>query len=174
MGSARGWIGGLVALLGVACASPARDAPQPSASVERPVVRDEAGAVVSRLVIPDGVASVTIPLVEEDGLLLTSAMRVNGRPIGWVAVDTGAGFSALDRETANALGLKPEQRIAGGRTVEPPDGYYRIRSLAVGELSIDNHAIVVADLSSLRRPDRRAIVGVIGGAVFGAVPFTVD
>ena len=171
----RPWLIGLIVFAGAGCATAAPDAPLGPPVAARPLVRDDAGAVVSRLVMPPGAKAVTVQLVEENGLLLTDALRVNGQPVGLVAIDTGAGLTAIDRDAAAALGLAPDKRLpTTRRDVEPPDGLYAIRSLAVGELTIENHAIVVADLSTLRRPDLRTIVGVIGGDVLGAVPFTID
>ena len=123
--------------------------------------------------IGGGNSPVTLPLrVTQGGLLVTDAVTVNGKPVGPMVIDTGAGWTVLDRAAAKRLGVtnaRPWHAWADG---EPPDGFYRIASLdVVGGFGFREHVIAVADLSSI---SGAAGAGVIGGDVLGAMPFTID
>ena len=154
---------GLCSVAGCGAAAPAR-----------PVVRDGDGAALSVLRFPRGREVVVLTLVRHNGILLTDAVTVNGRSAGWFAVDTGAGVSLIDSEVAKAFGLSAERAWAaagkkpGGITLHP------VGSLAVGDVTLSNHFVAVGDLGSVSQGASRKIAGVVGGDVWGAVPFTVD
>jgi len=147
----------------------------------RPVVRED-GATLSVLRFPAGTRDVTLRVVEDRGLWLTDAVSVNGRPAGWMVVDTGAGFSTLDRQAARELGVTdapPWKSWAkdgrdGAAADGAPDGAYRIERLDVAGVSLSNHVIGVIDLGEVSKTFGRRVAGVLGGDVWGATPFTLD
>ena len=145
-----------------------------SSTPTRPVVRDGDGVALSALHFPRGQERLVLPLVRHGGILLTDAVTVNGRAAGWFVVDTGAGISLLDTEVAKNFGLSPER--AGAPAGKKPGGItlHPVAFLGVGGLTLSNHLIAAGDLSSVSRGANRKIAGVVGGDVWGAVPFTVD
>jgi hypothetical protein len=139
----------------------------------RPTIREDRREL-SVLYFPPGRGEVVVPVVQEGWLLLTDAVTVNGQSVGWLIVDTGANWTGIDREAARRLGI-----TAAGLWRTPfgdgsRDGLYRIERLDVAGMTLSNHVIGVGDLSSLASARGRSIVGVVGGDVLGAVPFTVD
>jgi predicted aspartyl protease len=132
--------------------------------------------VLSELTFPSDRAEVVFPLAESGVLLLTDAVTVNGRGLGWFVIDTGANFTTLDRTAAEQLGITVTDLWKRREGLQEPDGLYRIRSLQIGGMTLSNHVIGVLDLSSITAasPNDRPIGGVLGGDVWGALPFTVD
>ena len=147
-----------------------------STSRQRPIVRDERGAQVSQVTFPSDQREVVLPLTFDGKLLFTDAVKINGQTVGTFIIDTGAMVSALDRDAAMKLGLTPDKCWSAMTTSQPrPDGLYRIDSLDAGAVSIRNHVIGVADLSSIRRGSHRQnIAGVIGADVWATMPFTIE
>jgi hypothetical protein len=141
-------------------------------SVPRPLVRAN-GAVISALHFP-GRREIVIPLTSRNGILGTDAVTINGRSAGWFVVDTGASWTAIDREAAKALGLLANEPWAPIDKTKKPDGLYPIDRLEVGGMALSNHEIAVLDFSSLAALPGGRIAGSIGGDVWGSLPFTID
>jgi hypothetical protein len=112
--------------------------------------------------------------MESGGLLLTDRVKVNGRSVGWFLLDTGANFSMLDRSVVAAAGIQPGQRLMSLGDPREPDGAYRIGSLTVGDVSIRNHAILVSSLPHTRNVMQLRLAGILGGDIWGALPFVLD
>jgi hypothetical protein len=135
---------------------------------------DDEGHAMSHVTYPPGGRTV-LELRDGEGLLLTDAVRVNGRSVGWFILDTGANFTFLDRAAARTMTEELGPRWDAWRDVESDvDGFYRIESLRVGGVLIENHMIGVADLGSVTRRYPIPIAGVIGADVWGACPFSID
>ncbi|HUO08408.1 MAG TPA: pepsin/retropepsin-like aspartic protease family protein [Phycisphaerae bacterium] len=141
---------------------------------DRPAIRDSAGNLVSEVALPGASTELRLPLLESGGLLLTDRITVNGRSVGWFLLDTGANFSMLDRSAVAAAGIKPGQRLMSLGDPREPDGAYRISSLTVGDVSIRNHAILVSSLPRARNVMQLRLAGILGGDVWGALPFALD
>lgn len=141
---------------------------------ERPSIRDSAGNLVSEVVLPSTSSEFQLPLMESSSLLLTDRVKVNGRSIGWFLLDTGANFSMLDRSAAAAAGIQPGERLMALGNPREPDGAYRISSLAVGDVSMRNHAILVSSLPRAGNAMQVRLAGILGGDLWGALPFTLD
>jgi len=154
---------------------------------QRPIVQDERGVVVSELIFPAEQRDVVVPLKSDGALLVTDDVKINGQHVGEFIIDTGAMCTALDRQTAEKLGLMNGKRLRDMKSsrLRRPDGLYSIDSLEIGGggdgkgevgngVSIRNHVIAVVDLSSVRRRSRPNLAGVLGADVWAMMPFTVD
>ena len=149
----------------------------------RPIVREN-GLVLSELTFPADRDALALPLRPARSLLMTNAVRINGRPVGWMIIDTGAGWTCIDHATAQSLGIGPDKFWKSPEGEKPPSGMYRIDSLELGGgdggaggggMSLRNHVVAVIDLSSLNALHVGVpIAGVVGADVFGAAPFTID
>lgn len=153
-------------------------------------MHDERGAVVSEVVFPPDQREVVLPLKFDGSLLLTDDVTVNGQHVGSFIIDTGAMCSALDRETAQKLGLMNGKRLRDLKTsrLRRPDGLYHIDALDIGggsgdgdgverggrRVGLRNHVIAVLDLSTVRRRNRPHLAGVLGADVWAMMPFTID
>src|SRR4029450_11098080 len=58
---------------------------------------------LSRLRFPPDRDKIVFHVTERDTLLLSDAVSVNGKNLGWFVIDTGASFSCLDRRAAREL-----------------------------------------------------------------------
>ncbi|MEA2707786.1 MAG: hypothetical protein QOF78_387 [Phycisphaerales bacterium] len=143
---------------------------------ERPIVLDERGRVVSELIFPRNERDIVLPLRFDGALLITDDVKINGEHVGTFIIDTGAMCSALDRETAQKLGLMPNKRLRDLKTsrLRRPDGLYHIDAIDIGGVGVRNHVIAVVDLSSVRQHGHPDLAGVLGADVWAMMPFTVD
>jgi predicted aspartyl protease len=142
--------------------------------IERPRVIDEAGNVVSQVRFPEHIDKTVIRVKNERGHLLTDQVTINGQKVGWFLVDTGANFTVLDRAAMDTAELSVDRRLVPMGEMGQPDGAYRIRSISVGNMTLQNHAIIVAKLPSFSQTLSVPLAGVLGGDVWGAAPFMVD
>jgi hypothetical protein len=153
------WLAGVVALLSVrAVAAPAQT---------QPVLPD-------LVTFPDGETKVVIP-VEKGGHLLFARVKINGRDVGWLAVDTGATTTMLDAAAAERLGLvKTETRETGTFGGSVDAGVCKVRSLSVGPVELGAHEILLVDLGFLGKVTDGRAVGMLGGDLLAVLPFTLD
>ena len=99
---------------------------------------------------------------------LFAEAAVDGAPVGWFLLDSGADGMMIDSALADRLGLPVVGRTrsigADGRPREAT--YRRARSFRVGRLSFDNPLFLALDLSANNAPPGAARSGVIGYDVF--------
>ena len=143
-------------------------------NANRPSVRDSVGNLVSEMLLPNRTSEFHLALLKAGGVLLTDRVTVNGRSVGWFLLDTGANFSMIDRSAAAAAGIQPGERLMSLGDPQEPDGAYRIKALTVGDVSVRNHAIFVSSLPRTRNVTQVRLAGIIGGDLWGALPFTLD
>jgi hypothetical protein len=89
-------------------------------------------------------------------------VKINGQQVGEFIIDTGAMCSALDRETAEKLGLMDgRHRLRDLKTsrLRRPDGLYHIDSLEIGgngNLRRASACAITSSPSSICRPSAAA------------------
>jgi predicted aspartyl protease len=138
----------------------------------RPVIREK-GVRLSELVVCSDVTEMVLPLRLSQQLLMTDTVSINAKPAGPFAIDTGAMWTVIDRTTAVKLGLTEADLVYQDKKYTAPDGLYHVASLTVGPLTLRNHAVFVADMTSLQEKDHQ-LAGVVGADVLGCLPFTFD
>jgi len=117
-------------------------------------------------------AHVSMPLVAGGNMLLTDAVRINGKSLGYFMVDTGINGTLVDTVCAKELGLgKPCKDLWMYGKVS--GDCYEVDSLALGPLEIRRLLVGATDLTFLQMFSK-PVVGVIGFDVLSKVPFTVD
>jgi hypothetical protein len=101
------------------------------------------------------------------GRLPLARASIDGRDVGWVLLDTGAGASAIETAVADDLGLP-----SLGRTwvVTPTGGvgaaYRRCRALAIGALTLPQALLVELDLASISTALGVRLAGIVGFDLF--------
>lgn len=147
-----------------------KDAEPASAFIERPRVLDESGKVVSESIFPPGQSKVVLQLAHGPNFWATRDVKINGREIGWMLIDTGANLSTIDEMVADELGLKGLKPGQGG-------DYKHLRAIdriEWGGIALNNHLVAVTDFASVRASYGVAIRGSLGGDFLGPVPFRLD
>ena len=103
--------------------------------------------------------------------LLTDAVKINGKSVGWFIIDTGAQASAIHTPVAKKLGLP----IAGRGTLNGvPCPLYALKDIKIADFRITQHFIFSFNMESLRKQTTINLVGLIGGDVLGKTPFSID
>ena len=166
------FIGGVLCILPVLAvhAAPIK-ANAPAATAAATVPPDTRPADI--LIFPKGKAEVSIPFTLVNGVPITSAVRINGKFLGRLIIDTGARASFIDRQVANQnrlpVALQLHMTWKGHRV-----DIRRISRLQLGPIILENDCIGTAGLSKVRNPVHRIEIGSIGGDVLGQFPFAID
>ena len=125
--------------------------------------------------LPKGRNEVVVPV--EKGLdLLFVAVRVNRLSAGYFHVDTGAPGNLIDQSVANRLLLPrgPAGRISGVGGSGGSIRARRVLRLSVGKMTLGGHWVVGYDLQMLRKATAADVRGLLGGALWSRLPFTID
>ena len=112
---------------------------------------------------------------ERRGDLLVAPAQINGRPLGDVLLDTGAGATFIDQRLADEMQL-PEMITAstGGSRANREASIREIHGLTIGGLSLAADRTFVVDLGGADPLVGSRLAGVIGFPTVGATPFTLD
>ncbi len=156
-------------------ANPARLAAATQPAKKRPCRCYSPGArgPLSVLVFPKGVNRVVIKLSRMGPLLLTNAVRINGRRLGWFIIDTGADVTILNTTIPLAAHLPA---IISDAVIPAADRHdFRLaKSFSVGPLRLENQAVLRFNLAKLQANSPQPLAGVLGGNFWGKAPFTID
>lgn len=121
---------------------------------------------------PSGPAAQDQPAVNLGGLILVRAQSGRGGE-GWFLVDTGAAFTAVDRESA-PLSLRSIPVDLNG--VQGDAGAYRLSllSLHVAGRSLADPEAIAIDLGRISQHEGVAISGILGYSLLSRWPLTFD
>lgn len=117
---------------------------------------------------------ITLPFEFSGGEILVSA-RVNNQQEAKFILDTGASQTVIDKSLAQSLGpttIRTFSVTAGNRAM--PLSYATLNKLQLGDLSIDNVATLITDLSSLGATIGQKPAGLIGANVLKRFLLTID
>ncbi len=160
---------GILCLISTGCA----DGAFFGGRAESEIFRMPSGRACSVLVFPEGEEEASLRLTASGRFLYTTEVTINGKKVrGWWLIDTGAALSVLDKKHAEALSLPAILDASFTTTASGGAKPYKVESLAIGPVSIENHVIAVVDLSDVAMGVDLA--GVIGGDVWGSLPFCID
>ncbi len=125
--------------------------------------------------LPKGRNEVVVPVEKGLGLLFV-AVRVNGLSAGYFYIDTGSPANMITQSVANRLLLPrgPAGRVSG---VGGSGGSMRARRglrLSVGKMTLGAHWVVGYNLQMLRKVTAVDVRGLLGGALWSRLPFTID
>lgn len=128
---------------------------------------------LSVLAFPKGVNRVVIRLRRVGDGLLTDAVRINGKKVGWFIVGTGTNWTVVGSNVATAAHLPT---IISKKVFGSSDYYdFRfVRSISVGPVQLNNHAVIPLSLASLQHDSPLPLAGILGGDFWGKMPFTID
>ena len=89
--------------------------------------------------------------------------RINGEDIGWLAFDTGARLSIIDDDVAKKLGLELIGDIqAGGVGGLIENKLYRIESIELGPLRIEDIPVIVSPMENISLGLDEGHAGILG------------
>ncbi len=185
-----GRLGGVIMVLGLTAlaAGPSAPATSPAPSpvtnaasgpttaesapafVERPRILDDAGKVVSEFTFPAGQTERVVKLTQVRDVWVTRDVKINGREVGWMVIDTGANLTTLDKMAAEGPGFR-------ALTLGQGEDYAYLRGVDQIELdgiSLQNHVVGVGDFASLRTNMGFPLKGSLGGDFLGQTPFCLD
>lgn len=154
-------------------ASPSRDQAADAQKASRNAYRIPYTVILAAAVdsLPEGTATIPFELLE--GLLLVQARAfgTDADTTGVFALDTGAGYLALDHDLAAAIGLIDHGDAAGavGLTRDP------LRRLVIGSQSMDQvQPVLTIDGAIIRRVTDRPVLGLLGSKLYEDRALQVD
>lgn len=121
-----------------------------------------------------GLGPVTIPFEYSGNEIVVSARINNGSDAKFV-VDTGASQTVIDKSTAQSLGpvtVHTFNVTAGAKAI--PLSYTKLDKMQLGDLSLDNIATLVTDLSSFAAAIGQRPAGLIGANILRRFLVTLD
>ena len=115
--------------------------------------------------------SETLDVATGLNLLLTDAVRINGKRVGYFLIDTGSNRTILAPGVVEALGLE----MAGGFEIngEARGEVYTVDQFRLGPLVLDRHMVGSVSLDHMQ-VFAEPLVGILGCDVLGQVPVTLD
>lgn len=133
--------------------------------------RQGKGAEVSVARFESDKDHVALPTASGRGLLLTEALTINGKSVGYMVVDTGSDITVLDTKRSQKLGLK----LLGDLSLNGRAGghSYMVDTVAIGPLLVRHKVVASLDLTALQ-VFQKPVVGIIGCDLLGKVPFSID
>ncbi|CAG0981740.1 hypothetical protein PHYC_01802 [Phycisphaerales bacterium] len=101
--------------------------------------------------------------------------RIDGKELGWFIFDTGAGSNVIANSVAKELELKPIASVpATGVGGHVTTSMYRLGSVQLGPMTLDNSIMVGIELGFLDAPLGEHIAGIVGFGVLARAAAEID
>jgi ankyrin repeat protein len=133
--------------------------------------QDKRPQIKSTLHFPAGKDRVVIPWKWAAGAPITNAVTLNGKSVGWFVIDTGASASGINAKLAQRLSLP---LIISTHVNGTPATSHALAEYNVGGIRITQHLIFAHSFQGLNESGKLNFAGILGGDVFGKMPFSID
>lgn len=136
-----------------------------------PTTRD---AIPRLVTFPAGVDHIELPLTRA-GVLVGVNVTVDGTPIGWFGIDTGASGTFIDKVVAEKLRLKHVRSMGiAGISKTTTEDVVAYETLDVGPVTMRHGIAVAGDLSLVDVRSGFKVAGFLGSDLLREQPFTID